>query len=165
MTLKQKIDEIFTIGSCIFAESNMNGIEFITLTRVISTDANHPEASYKHDNSRPYIAIYSKFDKLPANTHEHVIYHELGHWFREQHIQLKDIMGWEKDENFFIYDQLNSEEGFAEAFATLFTDPKHFKSKYPEQFERMSNWVKPQKNKIIKKTKELLKQYKDDDVL
>lgn len=105
----------------------------------------HPEAQQKYN----VIEIYPKFFDHNISVQKWIIAHELGHWFRENNINLSKIIGWEEGENFKIYHLQNSEEGFAEAFASFLFDPNDLKNKYPEQFKKIQKYVK-NKNKYIK---------------
>jgi len=100
----------------------------------------HGEAQ-QHGNE---IWVYPKFDALPGRSSQiHVLLHELGHWYRDQAVPLGDIMGWEPGEGFYgVYGMPNSEEGFAEAFATYFTDPNHLWRNWPDAFKKIKAYVK-----------------------
>ena len=71
----------------------------------------------------------------------YVIYHELGHWFRTNCIRLEDIMGWSQDEGFLIFGNINSEEGFADAFAAFLMGDPDFEARYPEQHALLANML------------------------
>jgi len=87
------------------------------------------------------IFIYPKFFTYGKEMQTWILAHELGHVFREELIPLADIVGWADGENFLIYGQRNSDEGFAESFAAYLFDPHDFKQKYPEQFAKMKSYV------------------------
>ena len=99
----------------------------------------HPEARYHAG----VVTLTPKFDLLTSEAKRHVLFHEVGHWFRDRYIPLSEIMGWSAGEGFLIYGQPNSEEGFAEAFASYFTDPDHFKRAWPAAHSRMRVYVRP----------------------
>jgi len=107
-------------------------------------------------DTKGIMQIGQKFFNLTKGAQEWTLAHELGHWFREQYVKLIDIMGWEPEDNFYILDRENSEEGFAEAFMYYLYDPNHLKKRYPEQYGRMAKWV-GNKNKYIKIVKEIFK--------
>jgi len=138
----------------IFLE-NINELESVTSVDRDGTDSS-PDAMFKWINRKPVIELYPKFYKHPAGVRKHILFHELGHWFREAFVSLSDIMGWKEGENFFIYNTGNSEEGFAEAFASFFTDSNHVKKNYPEQYERLKNWIGSNNSKIINKVNKLI---------
>jgi hypothetical protein len=127
-------------------------LDKIVIKQGTPTDSMHPEASYKYGT----ITLYPKYSKLPKPQRTHVIYHELGHWFRDEFVPLNEIMGWEEGENFFIYSMPNSDEGFAEAFAIYFTDPNDLKKKYPEQFARLKKYIGSKGRSIDKKAKDII---------
>lgn len=88
------------------------------------------------------IAIGPKFFKQDKATQFFVLVHEAGHWFRNRHVSLSDIMGWAPGEGFYdLFGAGNSEEGFAEAFAVYATNPSELKHRYPEAYEKMEHWV------------------------
>lgn len=94
-----------------------------------SPDGHHPEADQRYDTVR----LFPKFFELPNDlSRRHVLYHELGHWYRQEFIELRDIMGWEEGEKFFnCFGVGNSEEGFAECFAVYCTGPQELIDRYP----------------------------------
>jgi hypothetical protein len=90
----------------------------------------HPEAEQRGGT----IIVYDKFLALDRPQRAHAMFHEVGHWFRQEHVPLKDIMGFAPGEGFYsTYAQDNSEEGFAEAFAAYFTDRAHLMQHYPRE--------------------------------
>ena len=62
-----------------------------------------------------------------------IVCHELGHWFRTNHVELEDIMGWNQSEGFLIFGAANSEEGFADAFAAFLMKDPDLEARYPDQ--------------------------------
>jgi len=110
--------------------------------------AKHPEAEQRGRE----VWIYPKFNRLPnAAAKRHVLFHEMGHWFREEHVPLADIMGFEEGERYFnVYGAGNSEEGFAEAFATYFTDPRHLKGRYPGLYDEIEKLVAPLERDLLR---------------
>lgn len=101
------------------------------------------------------IMLTDKFFKLPRGAWLHTLLHELGHWYRDEFVSLAEIMGWEPGEGFSIYDRRNPDEGFAEGFATYFTDPGHFRRNYPEQYERMKGYLKGKEGPLLKWAKSI----------
>jgi len=75
-----------------------------------------------YESSRPQKIEFSRKEcvKLDESTLEFVVWHELGHWFRINHVELKEISGREEGTKFLILGAPNSEEGFADAFASYF---------------------------------------------
>lgn len=102
-----------------------------------NNDAKHPEADY-HANK---ITLYGKFFGHPDGVQRHILFHEVGHWYRSAFVPLSDIMGWEDGEKFNnLFSAGNSEEGFAEAFAVLCTTPSDL-NRYPVARDLLKSWV------------------------
>jgi hypothetical protein len=125
--------------------------------KVVIDDSIPHEARMDVSNT---MRLGKKFFKMKKNEQEWVIAHELGHWFREKYVSLGEIMGWEEGENFWIFNPMNSEEGFADAFMYYLFDPNFFKKKYPERFKRMHGYVK-NRNKYIKMVKDIMQEIKN----
>lgn len=94
----------------------------------------HPEASQIHD----HIELYPKFWKLPRDKSRfQVLAHEIGHYALSKRglswlVNEAEKLGidvWEIDQ--LPFGQYNMEEGFADAFASYYTDGD-VKRKYPE---------------------------------
>jgi hypothetical protein len=130
-----------------------NDVSSVQVKKGTPTSYSHPEAKY---SNKGHIEVFPKFFKYGKGEQLHIIYHELGHWFRDKFVTLNDIMGWEENENFNIYSMGNSEEGFAEAFANYFDDPKDLKKKYPEQYARLKKYIGSKTNAISKRAKEMV---------
>lgn len=102
-----------------------------------------------------YILIGPKFFKLSSKNKAFVLYHELGHWYRDKFVGLSDIMGWKPGEGFYdLFSAGNSEEGFAEAFAVYFTTPLELKRRYPDAFTKIKEWTKGKESMIHRWVKE-----------
>jgi hypothetical protein len=101
--------------------------------------AGHPEARQQGNE----VWVFPKFFAQDAGTRRHVLAHELGHWFRQEHVELRDIMGWEPGEGYFdVFGSPNSEEGYAEAFAVYLTQPSELRQRYPRLWADMEQRVK-----------------------
>jgi hypothetical protein len=97
-----------------------------------SPDERHPEA----DQDRDMVRLYPKFFRLFPETRRHVLLHELGHWYRQEFIELRDIMGWEEGDKFYnCFWAGNSEEGFAECFAVYWDEPQLLLDRHPWCFQ------------------------------
>lgn len=106
----------------------------------IRRDANGSvEAEVRGDK----LIIYDKFLKLSKNMQKHILTHELGHAFQNANdISIQDL--YDKHFSTFEYEIFdNAIEGFAEGFAVYVNNPQELKSRYPEQFNTMKNWVGP----------------------
>ena len=112
--------------------------------------AHHPEAQQRGRE----VLIFPKFDRLPSTgTKRHVLFHELGHWFRQEHVEYFSINGmWSPSwPNYAgVYDRDTAEEGFAEAFATYFIDPGHLRSRYPALYTDMEKRVAPLERDLLR---------------
>lgn len=110
-----------------------------------------PKLSNEATQQGDKIRLGPKFYKLPASTRQHVLAHELGHWWRGKFIGLSDIMGWEPGEGFYdLFAAGNSEEGFAEAFAVFLTNPAEVKKRYPDAYDKLKKWVGPKESSLKK---------------
>ena len=70
--------------------------------------------------------------KLDPEFLRYVIYHEIGHWFRWNHIPQHKIDGSRlPGENFLILDCDEPEEGFADGFAAFFIERHTLNRKHP----------------------------------
>lgn len=97
-----------------------------------------PLARY-HELSRPQKIEFSRKEcaKLDRPTLEFVVWHELGHWFRVNHIKPREIK-----ERFLILGAPNAEEGFADAFASHFLlSDEPLDSRYPRQREALKEFL------------------------
>ena len=74
-----------------------------------------------------------------AATLQFIVCHELGHWVRMNYVKLEDIMGWNPDEGFLIFGAINSEEGFADAFAAFLMGDSDLEARYPEQHAMLAD--------------------------
>jgi len=116
------------------------------LPRLIVTDTlrrNHlrkVEAYYETLDNTIYLDDH-KFFRLTPDIQIFTLVHELGHWLRVNHIDLKDIVGWDPGHRFLIFGAPNSEEGFADSFATYLLDPGELRARYPRQYAAMQGYV------------------------
>lgn len=118
------------------AASQIGGIRVVKVDKL--RPGNDPEATY-HNNT---IELSPKFFKLSKKQREFVLFHELGHWFRDNFVKLADIMGWEDGDKFYnLFSAGNSEEGFADAFAVYCTSPTELERRYPTQHQLLASWV------------------------
>ena len=68
--------------------------------------------------------------KLDPEFLRYVVYHEIGHWFRWNHVGWHRIDG-RHDEGFLILDCTDPEEGFADGFAAHFIERDTLARKHP----------------------------------
>ena len=68
--------------------------------------------------------------RLDPEFLRYVVYHEIGHWFRWNHVGWHRIDG-RHDEGFLILDCTDPEEGFADGFAAHFIERDTLARKHP----------------------------------
>ncbi len=117
----------------------VNEAQFPRIKQGVLPDSWHPEASY-HGG---IVSVFEKFADLPSRSAKrHVLLHELGHWYRDQFLELSDIAAWSPEDPFFkTYGTPNFEEAFAECFAAFHTDPGHLKSNHPAEYAFISSRI------------------------
>lgn len=112
--------------------------------------AHHPEAQQKGRE----VWVFPKFDRLPGvRAKRHVLFHELGHWLRQEHVDYRAINGrWSPSYPDYAgaYGRDTAEEGFAEVFATYFTDPEHLKSQYSDLYKNIAKLVAPLERDLLR---------------
>ena len=87
--------------------------------------------------------------KLDPEFLRYVIYHEIGHWFRWNHIPQHKIDGNRlPGENFLILDCDNPEEGFADGFAAHFIERDTLARKYPAHNSILNNLISENEERI-----------------
>lgn len=119
-----------------FKQLQASGLSRLELLRLES------DGSAAANQSRSVIKIYDRFFDHTLKVQRHILAHELGHWHREHHVKLSDIMGWEGGEGFYgVYGMPNVEEGYAEAFAAYLINPSDLKTKYPENWSFLKGQV------------------------
>ena len=95
----------------------------------------HPMARFICESS-PQKIEFSRAECSKLISHETLLFivcHELGHWCRTNYMELGDILGWNPGEGFLIFGAVNSEEGFANAFAAFIMGDLDLEAHYPEQ--------------------------------
>lgn len=111
-----------------------------------SGPGSHPEARQHGDQ----VWVFPKFFAHGSEWKRHALAHELGHWFRQEHVELKDIMGWEPGEGYYdVFATPNAEEGYAEAFAVYLTKPSELRQRYPQLYADMEERVKPHRSVLL----------------
>jgi hypothetical protein len=77
---------------------------------------------------------------LPLGAHDAqmrklVILHEIGHWFRNEHLPRHEMVG--------------GEEGFAHEFAAYFLSPRSLRTDKPERYRKLHGWLDGERGKIL----------------
>ena len=83
-------------------------------------DSGHPEARQTGDK----ILVFPKFFDRTKDQKVFILLHELGHWFRQENVELADVMG------------------FADAFATMLYDEGELKKRYPKPYQQLHAWLR-----------------------
>ncbi len=141
----------------------VNEAQLPRIKQGVRPDSGHPEARY-HGG---IVSVFEKFADLPSRSAKrHVLLHELGHWYRDQFLELSDIAAWSPEDPFFkTYGTPNFEEAFAESFAAFHTDPGHLKSNHPAEYAFISSRVTASdKRRHIQWAEGVLDQTLDEDL-
>ena len=111
----------------------------VVVRSALRGDSGHPEAQQTGDK----ILVFPKFFDRTKDQKVFILLHELGHWFRQENVELADVMGFEPGEGFFdLFGAGNSEEGFADAFATMLYDEGELKKRYPKPYQQLHAWLR-----------------------
>ncbi len=123
----------------------------VVIRAVVAAPSHH--ALGRYDPKKNEISFSSKeFFRHDERSKEYAIYHEIGHWFREEILEPKDIRG------FYIFGMDDVEEGFADAFAAWFLRRNEFRRGYPRQFLEFAFWIVGREKEIQGFAKNILTQ-------
>lgn len=87
----------------------------------------HASGRYDPVSNRIFISS-SQFFEHDEDTRRYVLLHELGHWFRENHVAKSTIKhGWNLSKE-------GAEESFADMFALYFNNQRDCKKTYPDHY-------------------------------
>jgi hypothetical protein len=85
--------------------------------------------------------------KLDPEFLRYVVYHEIGHWFRWNHVGWHRIDG-RHGEGFLILDCTDPEEGFADGFAAHFIEHDTLARKHPTHDIVLNSMISGNEEKI-----------------
>jgi len=102
---------------------------------VESISGSHNPVARFVDEATPQRFEFSREEcsKMDDDSLRYTILHELGHWFRVNRVELRDIESRIPEEGFLILGTPNCEEGFADAFAAHFMNDGQLDAHYPRQ--------------------------------
>ena len=89
----------------------------------------HSQAQFVERSNRIEFSR-EECSKLDPEFLRYVVYHEVGHWFRWNHVGWHRIDG-QHGEGFLILDCTEPEEGFADGFAAYFIEHDTLARKHP----------------------------------
>jgi len=112
---------------------------FPAISMVESIKKKHAQAQFFEDENRIEFSR-SECRKRNCLFCSYIIYHEIGHWFRYNHVPLSTISGRGR-EGFRILNCHDPEEGFADAFAAYFMEPDTLTGKHPEHQKRLADML------------------------
>ena len=110
---------------------------FPAVSMVASIKKKHAQAQLIENENRIEFSR-SECRKRNSLFRTYIVYHEIGHWFRHNHVDLSAIEG-KRNEGFRILDCHDPEEGFADAFAAYYMEPDTLARKHPEHQKRLAN--------------------------
>jgi len=109
----------------------------------------HPQGRFNNIARPPRIELsLSGCKDFNEDLLRFIVFHEIGHWYRWSSIALGDIFGSKPEEVFFIFGSPNSEEGFADAFASYFLERAEMRKRYPDQLQKLSGWLAGKEHQI-----------------
>jgi len=109
----------------------------------------HSQAQFV-ETSTPQRIEFSREEcsRLKPEFLQYTVYHEIGHWFRWNHIHPCEIEGRNRGEGFLILDCTDPEEGFADGFAAYFIEYPTLAAKHPEHERRLTVMIGSQEERI-----------------
>ena len=100
----------------------------------------HSQARFIEQSNRIEFSR-EECSKLDPEFLRYVVYHEIGHWYRWNHVT------W-YGECFLILDCTDREEGFADGFAAHFIERHTLVQKHPRHEKALASLISPHEEKI-----------------
>ena len=107
----------------------------------------HSQAQYIERSNRIEFSR-EECSRLDPEYLRYVVYHEIGHWFRWNHVGWHEIDGRRYGEGLLILDCTDREEGFADGFAAHFIERHTLVQKHPRHEKALTSMISAYEEKI-----------------